>query len=249
MLLVTNVIGLSFSSILTAQTSTEVTDEFSKSFVGYGENIMTPVLHGANMPFYEGEELWIMSAENARLRLTSPNGFVYTALATAEPQMLKRFGDTDVNGDWLLEQVSPIGGVLSMTIELESYATNGNAWLLFNFEEKNFSANIDRKSQSFAAFISTSGFPAVTPRGLVSINLGTEYSGPVNVKIFSTEQQVVEGYSGSTKIRVEVPSLVANFSLWALGGLVDGFLLPNIQSRFGRNVSPQVWTYSRLSRA
>ena len=228
MLLVTNVIGLSFSSILTAQTSTEVTDEFSKSFVGYGENIMTPVLHGANMPFYEGEELWIMSAENARLRLTSPNGFVYTALATAEPQMLKRFGDTDVNGDWLLEQVSPIGGVLSMTIELESYATNGNAWLLFNFEEKNFSANIDRKSQSLAAFISTSGFPAVTPRGLVSINLGTEYSGPVNVKIFSTEEQVVEGYSGSTKIRVEVPSLVANFSLWALGGLVDGFLLPNI---------------------
>ncbi len=228
MFLLANAIGLSFSSILIATVYAQSpVSEFSKSFVGYGENTVTPFLHGATLHFYEGEELWIMSTENVQLlRLTSPDGFIYTAVATAEPQVLKRFADTDANGNWLLEQVSS-EEVLSMTIELEKYATNGTAELMFNFDEDKLSANMDRKSQSLAAFLSTNGSPAITPEGLVSTNLGTEYSGPVNIKIFSMEHQVVEGYSGTALLKVEVTPLVANFSVLANNGLVE-FRLPKI---------------------
>ena len=218
-LLFANAIGLRFSSIATAPT-------FSMSFVGYGENTGTPVLHNATLLFYEGEELWVMSMENVQLRLTSPDGFVYTAVATAEPQILRKFTDADANGNWLLEQLSP-EGVLSMTIELEKYVGNETAELMFNFEGDEFSTKIERKSQSLAAFLSSNGSLAITPEGLVSANLGTEYSGPVNVKIFSMEHQVVEGYSGNAQLKVEVTPLVANFSVLANNGLVE-FLLPKI---------------------
>ena len=218
-LLFANAIGLRFSSIATAPT-------FSMSFVGYGENTGTPVLHNATLLFYEGEELWVMSMENVQLRLTSPDGFVYTAVATAEPQILRKFTDADANGNWLLEQLSP-EGVLSMTIELEKYVGNETAELMFNFEGDEFSTKIERKSQSLAAFLSSNGSLAVTPEELVSANLGAEYSGPVNVKIFSMEHQVVEGYSGNAQLKVEVTPLVANFAILANNGLVE-FLLPKI---------------------
>jgi len=226
-LLFANAIGLCFSSILIATVYAQSpVSEFSKSFVGYGENTVTPFLHGATLHFYEGEELWVMSMENVQLRLTSPDGFVYTAFATAEPQILKRFADADANGNWLLEQLSP-EGVLSMTIELEKYVGNETAELMFNFEGDEFSTKIERKSQSLAAFLSSNGSLAVTPEELVSANLGAEYSGPVNVKIFSMEHQVVEGYSGNTQLKVEVTPLVANFAILANNGLVE-FLLPKI---------------------
>lgn len=199
----------------------------SKSFVGYGGDIMLPFLHGATLRFYAGEELWIMATENVQIRLTSPHGSIsYMATATMEPQILKRFGDEDLTGSWLLEQLNP-EGVLAMKIELEKYVTNGPIELVFNLEEGNLSATIERKFQSSAAFLSQDGLPAIAPGELVRIKLGTRYLGQINVKVLSMEPEFVEGYSGTSQLRVEVTPLLADYTVGVEGSHVE-FWLPNV---------------------
>jgi hypothetical protein len=220
-LLCISVIGHSFAVV------TPIPIPSPKSFVGYGGEIMLPLLNGANFSFYVGEELWIMAIGDTTVWLSNPDGYTScVATASKEPQMFKRFTESDSAGNWLLEHNSPEGPV-SATIDLQKYVTFGPAKLGFNLEEDKVSASIERDSQSLVAFLSEDGLPGISPGEIVGIEFGTNYSGSANIRILSEGLGVVEGKSDNVSQRVEVSALVAYFTVGVLEGHVE-FRLPNI---------------------
>jgi hypothetical protein len=220
-LLSVNVIKPSFAVITLVQTPTP------KSFVGYGGEIMLPLLDGANFSFYIGEELWVMATGETMMWLSSPDGNVSDVVwANLGPQMLKAFTEQDSVGSWSLGLNTPEGPETA-TIDLRKYAASGPAELSFNLEGDNVSTSIEKDSQSLAAFVSEGGSSAVSPGETVGLEFGTSRSGLANIRILSGEEETIEGKSDNVSQIVEVSPLVANFTVEVVEGHLE-FNFPKI---------------------
>lgn len=191
-------------------------------FVGYGPYAMLPFMDGSKLTFYVNEQLWVKSDRIVNIRLTDPDGVDVVERNVATKLRLWIFSDRGKTGLWKLQAMYGLNQ-LTMYIQVKSYEKD-KVRINFNLKEGYLVSSVDEEGLNLAAFISDQGFKPVIPGQIVSLKLGTDYTGPVNVTLLRPGWIRVAGMVKGVREDVKVMPLVASYVTTAYRGLVTVWL-------------------------